>query len=167
MAPPTDRLFTLARSFLDQIVAGWPGDAEPLPDRQYVSNGLVVWDCCEQLAVQVERTYGIEGDVTGETVITKGVGFAMRAATVAITLLRFQPDLADEGDSVVIPSAQEIEDGAAVLLGDATALLNVIVAAQKAGDLVNCDSLAFEDWNSQGPEAGIGGGILRVRAALL
>lgn len=167
MSPPVTRLYDIARAFLDAVVDGWPAEAPPLPSRRYVSNGLVFWDCCETLAVEVERTFGIEADPSVEQIIQVPGLLGMRAATIAVWLIRKVVDIDEQGEAVVFPAADEIEDDAQVVLADAQAVLNVLIDAQRAGTLATCQGVAFENWTAQGPEGGLGGGVLRVRAMLL
>lgn len=165
MAPPVDKIYNLARASLDAIVGRWDSDAEPLPDKQYVSNGLVIWDECEQLAVEVERTNGTLGDLS-QPIIDQTPLTAMRFVTLAVWLIRCVHDLQVEGENVTLPSADEMEADAQILLADPTAILNALVAARKAGDLGACGGLAFDEWTAQGPDGGLAGGVLRVRLAL-
>lgn len=168
MAPPVDKIYTLARASLDAIVDRWDVEAAPLPAKQYVSNGLVIWDECEQLAVEVERTNGSQGDVATATIDQSfaSPGFAMRTVSLAIWLIRCVADIETVGTDVVLPTAEQMEADAQVLLADPTSMLNALVAASKAGDLASCNGVAFDEWTAQGPDGGLGGGVLRVRLAL-
>lgn len=163
MPLPVTALYDLAEATLTALVAGWPDDAQPLPDRQYVSDGTVVWDC-ESLVVIVNSTFGTDSDVAVEQIIQMGMGFALRAAQIGVLLLRCVPVVNDEGEP---PTAEEIDGSANVILRDSIALMNVLVAAQTAGELATCQGLAFERWASQGPTGGFGGGLLQFRALLL
>lgn len=166
MAPEVSRLYDLARTVLDSVIDRWDGDAEPLPEKQYVSNGLVIWDSCEQLAVEVERTYGIDGNVANEVIDGSGVpAMAMRAVTCVVWVIRCVTDMDAEGETIIIPTAEEIEADAMRLLADPTAVVNALVAAQKNAELP-CQSVAFEAAESQGPEGGYAGWAVRVRLAL-
>lgn len=162
MPPVTSRLYDLAAATLTAVGTHWPGDAEPLPDEQFVTNGLVIWeidDCAERLCTFVERTFGVEADVALEQITTLGAGFANRGATVGVTLLRCVPDLDDN----TVPTGVELDASAQIILGDAQALMNALIAAWKAGDLPGCGQLAFESWTAEGPQGGMGGGTLRMR----
>lgn len=168
MAPAPDRLFVLARSIIDALNAGYQNDGVALPDHQLVTPGLPAWDCAG-LYVHVERTFGHDGNIAAEAVqpLTAHPGHTLRAATIAITLLRCVPEASDDGGGgIILPSASAEEAAAALILTDAQRMLNILVAAQKAGDLTGCNSLAFESWQSAGPEGGLGGGLLRVRVGV-
>lgn len=167
MAPPVDRIYTLARATLDAVIDRWDGGAEPLPERQYVSNGIVIWDSCEQVAVEVETTFGIDGNVANEIIDGSGVPvWSLRAVGLVVWIIRCVHDIDVVGENVIIPTAAEMEADAQILLADPTAIVNAIVAAQKAGDLP-CQSVAFERGQMQGPEGGYAGWAVRVRIALI
>lgn len=167
--PATSTLYDLARAALNSIVAHWPVDAEPLPDIQYVSNGLLAADGCDMLAVQVERTFSTEADPGVEGLFVLGPGFTNRAVVLKCTMLRCVPviDTDDAGNVTYIPTPTEIETSAVVVLYDSQAMFNALVAGQANDELGGCQSMAFESWTSEGPEGGIGGGSLRVRMMVM
>ncbi len=166
MAPEPTRLYVMAAAALAAVQTHHGGT---LPDRQFVSAGPPAWDC-ELLAVHVERTEGYEGDVATVTVqpMSSGAGFAMRAATLGVTLVRCTPAVPDsKGSKVSLPSVADEEAAALTLYSDAQRVLNALVEAHKAGELGACRSLAFLDWTVLGPEGGMVAGLLRVRAGLV
>ncbi len=166
MAPEPERLYDMAAAALLAVQTYHGG---PLPERQFVSAGPPVWDC-ELLAVHVERTEGYEGDVATVTVqpMSSAPGFAMRAATLAVTLVRCTPAVPEsKGSKVSMPSVDDEEDAALTLYSDSQRVLNALVQAHKAGELGGCRSLAFLDWSVIGPEGGMVAGLLRVRAGLV
>lgn len=162
MPPAPDRIIGLARAALTAVENHF---GAALPERRYVSDGLIAFDC-EQLAVQVERTFGQGGNIAGEQIepLSASAGFAMRAATLAIWLLHCAPVVGDDGSP---PSVTDIEASAEAVLVGAQRLLNALVAAQRAGELAGCHGLAFETWQGVGPDGGLVGGVLRVRVALV
>lgn len=158
------KLFDLCSAILATLAADWPGDAEPLPERQYVSNGMIVWDC-DQLVVMVEATYGTEADLAAEGIFSQAsAGFGLRAATIGVAVLRCVPDVDDEGTP---PSWESIQDSSEIILSDAETVLSVLLAAQQAGELATCQALAFDRWTSEGPQGGLAGGVTRLRALML
>ena len=166
MAPEPSRLYDMAAAALLAVQTYHGGT---LPDRQFVSAGPPVWDCA-LLAVHVERTEGYEGDVNVVTAqpLSAGAGFAMRAATLAVTLVRCTPAVPEsKGSKVSLPSVADEEDAALTLYSDSQRELNALVQAHKAGELGGCRSLAFMDWSVLGPEGGMVAGLLRVRAGLV
>lgn len=164
MPLPVLALYDLANATLDAVEAGWPGDAEPLPERRYVSDGAMVWDGCEFYTALVDATFGTEGDVGIETFAQIGLGFALRVALIGVGIFRCVPVVDDDG---VPPTPEAIDASANLILRDAMALHNVLATAQQAGQLATCNGLAFERWNAQPPAGGIGGGVLTFRAMLL
>lgn len=166
MPLPLTVLRDLAHASLDAIVARWPDDAEPLPERQYVSNGTVVWDC-DQLVVMAEATIGTDGNVANE--ITDPLAYSIRTALIVVLLLRCVPDAdVDAADNVIsVPTPEEISTSADVILEDSVAVFNALQEAQDAGELAACQGLGFERWTSEGPQGGLGGGSSRIRALLL
>ncbi len=164
MPPSPDRIWLLAQAVRDAIHVGYAVEGVPLPDRQFVSPGLPAWDC-ELLAVQAERTFGHAGNLATEVLEPQlpAAGHALRGVTCAVWLIRCVPTIHDDGSNVTVPSVTEEEAAAAVILRDAQLLLNVLVAAQRAGDLPSCSGVAFEQWTNVGPQGGLGGGVLRVR----
>lgn len=166
MPLPTLALYDLATAALDAVYAGWPAepDAEPLPDRHYVSDGAMVWDGCEFVTALVDATFGTEGDVSIESFSQLGLGLGMRVALIGVGIFRCVPTVDDD---LKPPEPQAIDDSANLILRDAMALHNVLLAAQQAGEIATCNGLAFERWQSQPPQGGIGGGVLTFRALML
>lgn len=164
MPPSPDRIWLLAQELRDVIVAGYALAGVDLPERQFVSPGLPAWDC-EILAVQLERTFGIAGNLATEIIEPQlpQAAHAMRGATFAVHLIRCVPTLHDDGTNVQVPSVTEEEAAAKVIYTDVQMLLNVIVAGQRAGDLPGCSGVAFEAWQTVGPQGGLSGGYLRLR----
>lgn len=164
MPPSPDRIFQVASAVKLAIIDGFADALVDLPDRAYVTYGLPAHDCA-QLAVSVETTASTEGPLGQEIVepVLGKPGHAMRFARLAITLIRCVPTVNAEGETVIIPTADEEEEAAETVLTDAQLLLNVIVAAQRSGDLPRCGGVAFEQWQAITPNGGLGGGILRVR----
>lgn len=170
MPPNPDRVWLLAQAVKTAIVAGYVTASVELPDHQFVAPGVPAWDCNDGLlAVQVENTYGHSGSVGVQTAepLLAMPGHALRGATIAIHLIRCVPTIDDDGgDDVSFPSADEEEDAAEVILRDAQLLLNVLVAAERAGDLPGCNSIVFLQWLNVEPLGGLGGGILRVQIGM-
>lgn len=165
--PDVDRLNTVLHDILDAIEAGWPAEAEPLPELKYVANGAVAWDGCELLAVSLVRTLPTpDGDPTFEGMTRFTSLVALRGAAIDIFLLRCVPDVSVNGDQIVMPTPADVEASAAIILADAQALENVIVSASQTGELPGCSTLTLENWTAAGPEGGMGGGVLRIRFGL-
>lgn len=174
MAPPLSRLHDLKLDVLQAVIDYYAAhDAElpvggRLPAKQFVSAGPPAWDC-EQLVVHTERTMGIEGNVAQEVVqpVLPHAGHAMRAAEVMVTLVRCHPTAQRAGSGkVLLPSVEQEEAVAAVVDTDGIAVLNALVAAERAGLLPHCHSVAFLAWQVVTAEGGLVGSQLRVRLGL-
>lgn len=161
MAPAADRWWLVANQLVTSIEDGFTTAGVDLPDRRLVVPGLPAWDC-ELLAVQLERQFSYSGNLAAEVVepMERSAGFALRGALFAITLLRCMPTVDDDGNP---PPVADEEAAAQQVLTDSQLLLNVLVAAVRAGDLGGCSSIAFVEWANVGPDGGLGGGVLRVR----
>lgn len=161
------KLFDLATATIEALVAGWPDPITDLPERRYVSNGTVIWDCCEQLAVMVERTYGMDADVASEQFVSSPTIVGIRACTLGIWIVREAPDIDSDGENPIFPTATAIEANAGVVLDDAEAVFKTLLGAFRRGEYAGCMGLAFEQWTSEGQEGGFVGGVTRVRVALV
>lgn len=165
MAPDPDRLWLLANAVKDAVVDGYADADVELPGRQYVTVGPLPPHDCEQFVVSVESTFGHEGAIQQEVVdpLTAKPAHAMRAARVTFHIVRCWPVMGDDGEP---PSVADEEAAAEAAMADSQLLLNAIVAAQRAGDLPRCGTVAFEQWTAITPSGGFGGGTLRLRLGL-
>lgn len=164
---PRRALYDLCEGTLQAIVAGWPAAPETqLPDRQGVGNSDSVWDC-EGLTVLVETLYPTQGDVTAQQWASDEDGaLGLRAATIAVWLMRCIPDIDSQGQDIILPTAAEVDDSAFDILGDAISVWDIIMHAQLSGVLTTCSGITFENW-TPASSGGIGGGVTRFRAQLL
>jgi hypothetical protein len=165
---PSDALFVLAQATLAGIVREWPGTPEsPLPDRQFVSNGPVFWDC-PQLAVSATNMFGVEGDTSQEIWIAQNPLVGIRGAIVTVDLMRKVPDVeSGAGDEVTFPAASALTASAREIYADGVLVWNAIKATHQAGRLATCQGLAFQDWNVVGPEGGMVSSATHVRMLVL
>lgn len=153
-----NRLYGIARAMLDCVAAAVP---DP-PARLYVSDGpLVAWDC-EQLVAAVERTASTAGNAAVE-VQDPTLGFVMRSATIGLWLVRCCPTMDDDGTA---PPADQIDASAQTVLADPTVMVRALWAAQQAGTIGGCRSMAFLGWQGVGPQGGLTGGVLRMAVDL-
>lgn len=167
-------LLDLAHAVKDAIVTRWPTDpavATPLPARRFVSNGSMVWDC-DQLAIGIDTNYGTTGDPAFESIsaqVMGGLGYVVTAASVTALLLRCIPEAEYDaaGEPTYVPTPEEIESSAETILTDAVVLFNVILEASEVGDLGPCQGIAYERGQAEGPEGGLGGWSVKIRALLL
>ncbi len=167
MAPPVTMIDQLAHDALDAVVNHWPAGATALPARRYVSVGDPAFDC-EQFTVNVPMTLGLlGGDVGAEAVVAQGVDlWWMRAIVCDLQIIRCVPTIDGEGMQVVLPTPLAMDDAASVILVDAQAMLNAVIAANGDGELGSCHAIAFESWDAVPASGGYAGGTLRVRLGL-
>lgn len=161
MAPPPDRLHTIATAALDAIVDAYAAEQPPaaLPDRQYVHAGQVAYDC-EQVVVTVERGFfGLAHQEQVEVVDC----LLMRSAVIAAHVVRCVPVTEEGGDP---PPAADLDAAALELTGDTIRVTNALSAAHRAGNLGACKSLAFEGIDIVGPEGGLAAAVVRFRVGL-
>lgn len=166
MAPEPERIYNVCDALLTAVVTHHGGT---LPARQYVSAGAPAWDC-DLIAVWHETADGYEGDPVSISTQTMpaGPGFAMRAGTFVITMVRKTCAVPrSQGNRAILPTVEQEEDAARVLYGDEQRMVNAIVAAAKAGELTGCRSLAILGWQVIGPEGEYVAGELRVRIGLV
>lgn len=146
-------ILALLNSEWDQAVSS----SNPLPEHQYVAAWTPIAYDCEQLVVQVERAWPHEGGLieTPQNRIAH-LGFAMRAMTVAIHLVRcltVDPQV----------SADTMDAEAEIRLDDYRAVCQIIVGGIR--DIVACNSAAFLEWTPT-EAADMQGGISRWNLSL-
>lgn len=148
-------LFEAAAALLQAVEDSWT-EVDVLPSRRYVSNGAVAHDC-EQATVAILRTYAGTPSAlaSGPT-----QGMATRTATLRAEVARCVPST-DEGGPM--PSAAGIQDSAEEVHRDHDLL---IIAARKFAKESGCEEVIIGDALPFGPEGGIAGWGLEVRAQL-
>lgn len=165
-------LYLLASSLLAGIETQWAG--EDLPDRRYVADGETAWDFesfgdwpefSGQLTVRVVRVYPHTGDARQEFSGVFGIE-TMLGAEVEVQVLRCVPGVGQDEGGISIPSAEEIEASAAVVLADAMDLWAAVLAAKRAGDLPGCNGVTWMGWSGVGPQGYMGGGSSTFRLDL-
>lgn len=165
MAPPPDRIYDVCADLLGAIIDRHGGE---LPDRAYVSAMAPPMDC-ELVATWCERTYSHTGNVVEEVIEPhrSQASHVLRAGMFVVTMYRCTPAVPDDvGDQIVLPSTDEEQTAARTLYTDAQRMQNALRAAERAGELAECNGLAFDSWTGLGPEGGMVGGELRVRVGL-
>lgn len=167
MPPPASRLYDLARSFLDVVVAHYLAQGVTLPERRYVCPGVPAWDC-EQFTVWCESSGPHGGDPVAEQPDSQleSAGHALRYATLVVEVVRCVPTVNADNVDAEPPSADALEAAAELLYGDAILCPGAIVRAQRDGALPACSTLAVLSWQPLGPSGGLAGGALRVRVSL-
>ncbi len=171
---PDGTLFALGTAVLAAVEAGYVGNPNTLPERRYVADGEVAWDFealgpiimfGSQVTVRVGRLFPHTGDVLAEGPAPFGRLHAL-GVNVEIQVLRCAPTVESDGEFFTIPSPDEIEASAAVVLADAMDVWAALLAAYRAGLLPGCGGVVFEGWIGVGPTGGLAGGTTTVRIDL-
>lgn len=165
MAPPVTRIVDVCDDLLAAVLTHHGGT---LPGRQYVSAGPPAWDC-ELVAVYCESTGNVDGDpnIAAFESVTRLPSHTMRAGVFVLTIVRCTPAIPDAvGSTIINTSVHEEEAASTALHEDAQRLPNAIIAAERAGELPGCNSLALGGWTSVGPDGGFVAGELRVVVGL-
>lgn len=159
-----DRLVNLADAVLVVVEDFYATNGWPLPGRRLITPGQPAWDC-EQVTVHVETVVGHGGDPMIETVEARLAhpAFAMRAAMIAVSIIRCVPVINDQGYP---PHAADEQAAASDILRDAVRVWEAFRLAVRAGDLPGCGAAGFVGWESVGPEGGFAGGTARFRVSL-
>lgn len=156
-----DRVYTLAAELLAAVVdaaADHTPDPIVLPERRFVSNGEVAFDC-PQVAVQTPRVFrGLAGQPFSD-VVRAGDVFT---AEYTIWLTRKVPTFDQQGNP---PSGDKIQQSAQTILDDGW-LLTIGLLPKLKVVAESCMSLAIGDCVGVGPEGGHGGWQLTVHAGL-
>ena len=166
MATPPSRIYDVCADMLGAVLTRH-GGAE-LPASSFVSAGAPPWDC-ELVSVWCERTYSHTGNVAEEALEphVRVPAHRMRGGIFVVTICRCTPaQLDSDGQTITVPTDDEEDAAARVLYEDAQRSLNALLAAEAAGELGGCGSLAFDAWNPLGPDGGFVASELRVRASL-
>lgn len=172
MAGPTDlndlalALLAGAAAAIDEILLGSSG-LEGAPDRQLVTAGDPVDDCCEQLAVHINPVQEAPTD------LSKGPGQTGKRHTRAwlnqvsftVTVGRCVPTVEVVGNKPVLPTVAAILASAAQINADGWALWNGLHNQVQAGDIFGgCTNVIFDSLVARTVSGGCGGWTLTIRA---
>lgn len=157
---PNDFLYTVANQALEAVVDRFATEGITLPDRQYVTGGLVALDC-EQVVVEVVRVYtGTPGAELSDPVSCA----VPRSAEMRIWIVRCVPIFKDNGDP---PTQSELDASGEELLTDGWVLVWGLLQEYRDGNFLSqCDKLVIGNLAAVGPEGGFGGWALTIQADL-
>lgn len=127
-----------------------------LPTRRFISNNGVAYDC-EQFSVEIGAvsTGSAAADRPGPARLPK-----LPVATVMIALIRdCQPMSLEDGSP---PSVEVIEAASDELLADASVLIKTFMRSNVLG---SCSDVSVQTLVPYGPEGGLAGWVLTIRAA--
>lgn len=147
-------LFTLAENTMQAIVDAFNAANIALPERKYVSNNGVAYDC-EQVSVEIGAlaTGGAVADQPKSLKTPK-----VPVATLLVALIRdCQPMSSEDGTP---PSVEAIETASDELLADATVLIRTFL---KKNAVAGCTDLSVQTCVPYGPEGRVAGWVLTLR----
>lgn len=152
-------LLEAAAEALDTIPTYEP-QLEGAPDRQLISPGVPVWDCCPQLAVYatpVSEADTSPGGLTAGKRVSLG---RINHVTLSAEIVRCIP--AD-----IEPPAEEITAASAQTNADAWALWNHLFNLIESGQLLTlCQEVFFDGITAVSPSGGCGGWTANIRIQL-
>lgn len=165
-------LHALAQEYLSACVESL--DTIPLdivglagaPERSFISPGIPVWDCCEQLTVHVDG-------VTESATSPQGLGSGRRQAfgrinlvTMIATVTRCVPVAGGTGLDA-LPRIEDLEAAAEQIHADGWALWNHIFNKIRAKELFAiCDEIFWNGLRAVAPSGGCGGWTLSLSVQL-
>lgn len=157
-------LSTLCHQALAAVEAFYDDQQVALPERRLVSLGQSPWDC-ELVNVWVLRDQPVAGNPAFQAFesIRAHPGYSMRAASLAVQVVRCYPTVDDDGNP---PDPTVEEEAAHVVYDDADLLWRALIAGADDRSFSQPQGLAFEGWAGLGPDGGLAGGVLTVRALL-
>jgi hypothetical protein len=162
-----DALLTASAEALDTVNA-YDATLQGAQDRQFVSPGTPVLDCCDQLTVHIPSI--AQGDTTpgGLAAGKRHLTGAINIPTFHITSTRCIPvgSTSASGDFIP-PSAASLGEAARQLNADAWALWNHLFWLQASDMLLNlCSEVFFDGIQELPPSGGCAGWLAQVRASL-
>lgn len=167
-------LFALADEFLnhcadalDTIAADDP-TLQGAPDRQLVSPGQPVFDCCDQLAVEITLTQDADTQPLGLAAGKRATFGRIPLVTLAGWATRCIPSIVDTPTGgIIIPTAEELHESGRQLAADAWSLYNHLFNVQQSGQFRTlCSEVFFVGVTPVLPSGGCGGNVVTIRAQL-
>lgn len=136
------------------------------PERSFISPGIPVWDCCEQLTVHTEGV--IEGDTApgGNAAGRRATYTRVNLPVLTASITRCVPTAG--GTTVeALPETTDLQDAAEQIHADGWALWNHLFNMIRAGDLFAlCDEVFWDGLRAFAPSGGCGGWSITFRVQL-
>lgn len=127
-----------------------------LPDRRYVCDGDVAFDC-EQGVVQITRVFS--GTPGAEELSPLQCGLP-QAAELDIWLIRCVPTIDDHGNP---PTQEQIAASSEIIMADGELLRFGLMLKRKAGELLDPHvPVAWGEMRGVGPQGGFAGWLQRL-----
>lgn len=136
---------------------------EGAPDRQVITAGQPVMDCCDQLAATATQVLDAPLAPGGLAAGRKIAGKINHVA-MAVTITRCYPMPDENGQP---PTTDEQTEAARQINADGWALWNHLYNMWRADLLFTfCDELFFDSMRPLGPSGGCAGWVLQIRISL-
>jgi hypothetical protein len=137
-------------------------------DRRFVSPGLPVLDCCDQLTVHIPLINQADTTPSGLAAGKRHLTGTINHVTMMVTSTRCIPvGTTSAAGQFTPPTATELAEAARQLDADAWALWNHLYAMQASDQLLNlCDEVFFDGISTLPPSGGCAGWVAQVRAYL-
>ena len=138
------------------------------PDRQFVSPGQPVDDCCEQLAVHIPAVGQANTSPTGLASGKRHLFGAINHVALSVRITRCIPNGMNAQSGVYTPpSPVSLTEAARQLNADAWALWNHLFNLQSSDLLLSlCDEVFFDGIGAIPPSGGCGGWVLQMHCSL-
>jgi hypothetical protein len=138
------------------------------PPRSYVSPGLPVWDCPEQLTVYVTPVVDLDTAPGGLGALKRVRVAHVTTVQIIGTITRCVPTGAENQlGNYVMPTEASLEAAAKQINHDGWALWNHVWSLVHAGQLLTlCQGAIFEGMSAVIPSGGSAGWEIRIRAEL-
>lgn len=134
------------------------------PERQFVSPGTPVWDCCDQIAIHPPLIQQGGTEPSGLAAGKRHLFGTITHVTFLGTATRCIPTVDDLGRA---PTLAALQASAEQLNADGWALWNHLYNLQSSGLLLSlCDQVFFDGISAVAPSGGCAGWTVQVRAYL-
>lgn len=152
---------------LDSVFA-YDATLQGAQERQFVSPGIPVLDCCDQLTVHVAGINQADTTPGGMPAGKRHLTGAINHVTFLLTSTRCIPTGSTSSTGLYSPpSVASMSEAARQLDADAWALWNHLFWLQASDQLLNlCDEVFFDGISTLPPSGGCAGWVAQIRAYL-
>lgn len=165
-------LHALAQELLDACIASLdtiPTFAPALggaPERSFISPGLPVWDCCEQMTVHVDSVFESDTSPGGLASGRRATHGRINQIAFIVSITRCVPTVGATPQDE-IPLIEDLQLAAEQIHADGWALWNHLFNLVRDGDLfARCDLVNWDGMRAFFPSGGCGGWELRISVQL-
>jgi hypothetical protein len=167
-------LHVLATAILDSCaealdsIPAFDATLDGAQPRQFVSPGIPVLDCCDQLSVHTVLVNQADTTPGGLDAGTRDRHGTVNHVTLQVTSTRCIPTgTTTATGKFTPPSEEDLTTSAKQLHADAWALWNHLYWLKASGQLLNlCDAMFFDGISTLPPSGGCAGWLAQIRAYL-